>query len=132
MNKDAKRYLRAVGKALRCSRAQKRALLDELRGRVQEFVTQSPQADFDALRAAFGAPETLAADYFGTQGDAALTRALSRRRVLLTVFVAVLLAALLLWGGMVFSLWREGHANVNGTVTDVLIDGTLPEQEAAP
>lgn len=131
MNKQGKQYLTAVGRALPCDRAQKKMLLAELQDRVEEFTAQSPQADYDALCNAFGAPQTLAADYVGTQGDAALTRALSRRRVLLTVFAAVLLAALLLWGSMVLSLWREGHANVNGTVTEELIDGALPEQGGA-
>lgn len=131
MTKAGKQYLTAVRRTLHCDRAQKRRLLAVLRDRVETYTQQSPQADFDTLSDTFGAPQSLDADYFTTRDDAALTRALSRRRVLLGVFFAVLLAALLLWGTMIVSLWHEGHTNVNGTVTAELVDGTLSQQEGA-
>ncbi len=129
MTKAGKQYLTAVRRTLRSNRAQKRQLLSDLRTRIEEFTQQSPHANYDALCGVFGAPQALADAYLETECGAVLSRRVARKRTVLAAVIAALLAALLLWGGMVWSLWREGHANLNGTVQDVLVDGTVVELE---
>ena len=90
--KDIRRYCRAVGSYLPCSRRQKRQILRDLRQRLAEYRGEHP--DGASLEEQFGTPQQVAAGYVDDMDTTELLHALRYRRRVTTIVVAGVLTAL--------------------------------------
>ena len=120
MNKAVNQYLKAIDRALRCDQRTKKAVLATLQSRIAETDAAEEAWSFDMLCNRFGAPQALAESYLELTEPAASQNAAKHRRGILIAAGAVLLAALLLWGVMLLSLYLEGRKNVGGFTVDIL------------
>lgn len=62
MNENCKEYLRQVGRAMRCPRADRKRLLSGFEPEVEEAFPDGTAPAMDDLTARFGTPEALAAE----------------------------------------------------------------------
>ena len=132
MTKAIKQYLKAIERRLSCDRQTKKAYLAALQSRIAETEAAEEAYSYEALCARFGAPDALADRLMETLSPAQLKRAMSQKRTALLAAGIALLAALLVWGILMLSLYLEGRKNVNGFTVDVLSGSELliPEDTA--
>ena len=64
-DRAARRYLRQVRRWLPCSRKRKRAFLETVGRDIEEYLRETPEADYQALVRRFGSPIQTEEDYFG-------------------------------------------------------------------
>ena len=88
-----RRYCRAVGSYLPCSRRQKREILQGLRQRLEDCCAEHPEGT-ESFEAFFGTPQAVAAAYIDDMDTGELLAALRQRRRVLRLVGAGLLAAL--------------------------------------
>lgn len=93
--REIRRYCRAVGSYLPCSRQQKRDILTNLRQRLEDHLAQQPDGTPEEL---FGTPQQVAAAYVDDMDTHELLGKLRWRHRVVTIALAGMLAALLLWG----------------------------------
>ena len=91
-----RRYCRAVGSYLPCSRRQKREILQGLRQRLEDCCAEHPEGT-ESFEAFFGTPQAVAAAYIDDMDTGELLAALRQRRRVLRLVGAGLLAALAVW-----------------------------------
>lgn len=91
-----RRYCRAVGSYLPCSRRQKREILQGLRQRLEDCCAEHPEGT-ENFEAFFGTPQAVAAAYIDDMDTGELLAALRQRRRVLRLVGAGLLAALAVW-----------------------------------
>lgn len=122
-NKAAERYMRQVRSLLPCSRGIKDEITAPLRKSVDAFLAEDPAADAEAIRTRFGTPETIAASCLENTDTAEVLRRLQTKRRIVSLVVAAVILALLIWVG-VFA-----HAELNSkkvrdgfTITDIYTD----------
>jgi len=119
MGNEAKvRYLKAVKKNLRCSEKHRRTFLAELERSLNDYLAESPEADEATLCAAFGTPETVAADYLSTLDAKEIKKAFGWKKIIL---IGVIIA-LLIWGVGVTIAVIDAHKKGNGYGKTYLID----------
>ena len=130
MGNEAKvRYLKAVKKNLRCSEKHRRTFLAELERSLTDYLAESPEADEATLCAAFGTPETVAADYLSTLDAKEIKKAFGWKRI---VLIGVIIA-LLMWGIGVAVAVIDAHNNESKSyyleyIGDEEITYFLPEE----
>lgn len=102
-NNDAalKRYYRKINRALPCSSAMKKTIVQQLQESVRSYLEQNPDASFTAVQQHFGTPQEIAAAYIEDQGAPELLRKMTIKKWVLAIIAGVLAAALLLWAGAV-------------------------------
>ena len=101
MNKSAKRYLRAVRRALRCPGRQGKLLLRQLSEDIDEYCEEHPDAAEGELCRRFGTPENVAADFVEAMGGSIAVN-IQRRRNRIATAVIVLLVLIV---GAVTARW---------------------------
>ena len=111
----ARRYYRRVKWLLVCCRTDRKRLLAQLRGLLEIFFEENPEADAAALAAAFGEPEVFAEELLSTLREGKVEAAWRRRRLLRLVFWGAALALLcLLWYSQVLGLPEDVPAFFHG------------------
>lgn len=111
---DLRRYYRDIRSYLPCSRKQKRRILDEIRERVNIYLEECPEADYDQIEARFGTPQTIAAAYVDDMNTSELLTALGIRRKFVTAVIVGVLALSLIWGIAVSIAYVQAHSVWNG------------------
>lgn len=101
MNKSAKRYLRAVRRALRCPGRQGKLPLRQLSEDIDEYCEEHPDAMEEELCRRFGTPENVAADFVEAMGGSIAVN-IQRRRNTIAAVVIVLLVLIV---GAVTARW---------------------------
>lgn len=123
MNKDAKRYLRAVRGWLPCSGELKRRIMAQITNRVQEYLTQNPKSTFDEICAQFGSPQEIAVACVENTDTAEILKNLRIRRRIVTIVVSAVLVILISWATVITFEIAEFRENIPDTivvVTDVV------------
>lgn len=115
-DREMRRYYREIRSWLPCSHKQKKQIIGQIHGRVQDYLVQNPDADIQALRAEFGAPQTIAAAYVDNSSTEEILRGLRARRRIATIVVATVIAILITWAAAVTYATIEVHNSANGTV----------------
>lgn len=120
--KTVRRYCRAVGSYLPCSRRQKRQILRDLRQRLEEYCGEHPSGV--SLEEQFGTPQQVAAGYVDDMDTTELLYALRYRRRVTTIVVAGVLTALAVFAAVlsvqVHDFYESMDAQLNKEV--MLID----------
>ena len=111
-NKAARRYLRHIRGLLPCSRRLKDEIAAPLLKSLDDFLTERPDADMEALLARFGAPESIAASCLACADQAEVLRKLQTKRRITTIIVAAVIVVLLSWGCFLFGVYHKLQAEV--------------------
>lgn len=109
--KDIRRYCRAVGSYLPCSRRQKRQILRDLRQRLEEYCGEHP--DGASLEEQFGTPQQVAAGYVDDMDTTELLHALRYRRRVITIVVAGVLTALAVFAVALYMQVHDFHESMD-------------------
>ena len=117
MNKrEIRRYYRQIRSWLPCSSKMKHQILSEIHSSVTRFTEEHPEADFAALQSQLGTPQEIAAAYVENTGTLEILKDLRIRRRVARIVASVMLAALLMWTGLITSSWIAMNANANGYI----------------
>ena len=109
--KDLRRYCRAVGSYLPCSRRQKRQILWDLRQRLAEYCGEQPNGV--TLEENFGTPQQVAAGYVDDMDTTELLHALRYRRRVTTIVVAGVLTALAVFAVALYMQVHDFHESMD-------------------
>lgn len=109
--KDIRRYCRAVGSYLPCSRRQKRQILWDLRQRLAEYRSEQPNGV--TLEENFGTPQQVAAGYVDDMDTTELLHALRYRRRVTTIVVAGVLTALAVFAVALYMQVHDFHESMD-------------------
>lgn len=109
--KDIRRYCRAVGSYLPCSRRQKRQILRDLRQRLAEYCGEHPNGA--TLEENFGTPQQVAAGYVDDMDTTELLHALRYRRRVTTIVVAGVLTALAVFAVALYMQVHDFHESMD-------------------
>ena len=105
MNQTCKEYLRQVGRAMGCPRAERKRLLSGFEHELEEVFPDGTAPAMDELTARFGTPETLAAELQrALPENAAANYQMARRRRWMAATAACLIVIALLVG---FLFWLK-------------------------
>ena len=91
-----KRYDREIRSYLPCSCKEQKRILEEIRGNVDSFLEDHPEADFEAIQAHFGTPHLISVSCVENMDSKDLLKTIKIRKRIVTAVAAALLAALLL------------------------------------
>lgn len=119
--KTIKEYLSQTTNALSCSWSVKKVFAAELKSQIKEKF-ESKEITFDALCAAFGTPEEIAAGFYDREEYDKLIKKSKKLNVILAVSVVVLVVALVFSVAIIENLWSM----VGGTVTITNDNGGNP------
>jgi hypothetical protein len=86
----------------------KKRTMEQIRKEVTLFLTDHPEADYNAVISHFGEPETIAAAYVESMGTAEILRKLRIRRRIVSAVAIVLAFVVITWAMVV--TW-EIHRN---------------------
>lgn len=94
INKDIDRYLSQVKSHLPCRKADKDAILEDIKLAIFEFTENFETANIDDIYNRFGSPEEIAKAYLSDADPKKITKAINIRKVLVmaTVIALALLA----------------------------------------
>lgn len=103
--KTVKLYLAQVSAALTgCSWSIKKVFAHELRSQIKESFAEK-EITYDALCAAFGTPDEIAAGFFDREEYDKLLKKSRRVNLILIILIFVLVAVILFLLGLVENLW---------------------------
>lgn len=123
--REVRRYCRAVGSYLPCSRRQKRDILSNLRQRLEDHPARQPDGTpeelFGTPEELFGTPQQVAAAYVDDMDTHELLGKLRWRHRVVAVALAGMLAALLLWSiGLSIEVYDYRQA-LNGWIKESIV-----------
>ncbi len=120
-NAALRRYCRAVGRWLPCSRREKKRILAGLRADVSAFLERTPGAGTAQIEAQFGQPQVIAAACVENLDAKELLRILLVRRRVAAAVMAAIAAALILWGaGIVWASVEWNNAFGGSGLTRII------------
>ncbi len=105
--KELTRYYKDIRRALLCRRRVKNKILDDFKCSVETYLENNPQADLSEITGRFGAPKKIAEDFAADRGID-YHRQLKRKRVM-TVIIIGILAAIMIFTGVICALVIESH-----------------------
>ena len=83
-------YLSKVSKALICDKKQKKAVLDQLRADVEDYLSENSEATVADIEGCFGTPESIAASFMENVDTVKLKRSLDLKKIIVIAVVIAL------------------------------------------
>lgn len=109
-------YCFRVDSMLPCTGKQKKLIMREIRGSIDQFCKENGHTGYQQLVERFGKPEQVAASYVDTEDSTVLIGRLRiKGRIVRTVSVAVLIAAAL-WGAFLISTFVSFADDMSGRI----------------
>lgn len=90
-------YYKQIQRKLPCSITYKKRLIHELRGSVDSYLKEHPNADISAIEMHFGTPEQISTAYSSEMGTSDIIKKYRTRKHLITIVASVMAAALVFW-----------------------------------
>ena len=118
INKDIEKYLSQVKAYLPCRKADKTAILEDIRQAIFEFTENSGAETIDDIYKRFGTPEEIAKSYLSDTEPQNIKKAINVRKVIIAAVVAFLLILL----GFLIAVFLDLHGDGYGTVTVTLLE----------
>ena len=105
-----RRYRREIRRLIPVKTGAAKRFLEDLEGNVRDFAEAEGISDFALVESRFGAPEAVAKAFLAS----ADLRDVRKKVAVKNAVLAVLLAALLVWGAAVCALWLQAKKDLNG------------------
>lgn len=115
-NKEIDEYLSEIRKNLLCTSSQKKAIINDLRAGIVNFIDENNIDDFGEVYAQFGTPQDIAnQSVYDTEPQKIKKNFNHHKVVIIGVVVAVLIVAVvIIWAAL------DGHKAVDGYFVDSL------------
>ncbi len=120
IKKDIEKYLSQVKSYLPCRKADKTAILEDIRQAIFEFTENSGAETIDDIYKRFGTPEEIAKSYLSDTEPQNIKKAINVRKVI----IAAVVAALLIFLGFLIAVFLDLHGDGYGTFTVVIGEET--------
>ncbi len=118
IKKDIEKYLSQVKAYLPCRKADKTAIIKDIRQAILEFTENSGAETIDDIYKRFGTPEEIAKAYLSDTEPQNIKKAINVRKVIIAAVVAFLLILL----GFLIAVFLDLHGDGYGTVTVTLLE----------
>lgn len=109
---ELKAYYSEISKAVVCPKKEKDAFMREFKCNIDEFVSQTPEADIDMIKAQFGTAQQIAESFISNTDAAVIKKKLDIKK-LIFVFLIIVLAIYLAF--VVISL-IDVHTEAHGYI----------------
>ena len=120
INKDIEKYLSQVKAYLPCRKADKTAILEDIRQAILEFAENSGAETIDDIYNRFGTPEEIAKAYLSDAEPQNIKKAINVRKVIIAAVVAIIMIYL----GVMFFIVYDAHNETHGYFTESVKDVT--------
>lgn len=117
-----RRYLREIRGWLPCSGKWKRGILEKIEQSMAQFLSENPEASYEALAERFGSPRQIAATYVDEMGTDELLRDLRVRRRVVGMIAAAAVTVVCLWAGLVTASYFDHVNGMNGYITVEIVE----------
>ena len=111
-----RRYLREIRGWLPCSGKWKRGILEKIEQSMAQFLSENPEASYEALAERFGSPRQIAATYVDDMGTAELLKDLRARRRVVQIVAAAAVTVVCLWTGLITVSYIGHLKDIGGCV----------------
>lgn len=111
-----RRYLREIRGWLPCSGKWKRGILEKIEQSIAQFLSENPEASYEALAERFGSPRQIAATYVDDMGTAELLKDLRARRRVVQIVAAAAVTVVCLWTGLITVSYIGHLKDIGGCV----------------
>ena len=115
-NSAVRRYLWQVHGWLPCSGKLKREILRRIGESIAQFLSENPEASYEALAERFGSPRQIAATYVDDMGTAELLKDLRARRRVVQIVAAAAVTVVCLWTGLITVSYIGHLKDIGGCV----------------
>lgn len=106
---------------------QREMILSRMEVSVRDYVSENPNADFNALSARFGTPNQIVISCLEEMECGELIRELDVKRKVVTIVFATMAVVVLLWAGAVCSALAEHNTRENGYfVEQIVFEAEVP------
>lgn len=109
-----RRYCRIVRGLLPCGTTEKKYIMERLESGIDSFLSDEPNADFNAIQQRFGTPEEVAASLIENNGTAEVLKAIRIRKKIVIAVIAALCAALVLFAAALIGEMIDYHDAFHG------------------
>ncbi len=120
IKKDIDKYLSQVKAYLPCRKADKTAILEDIRQAIFEFKENSGTENIDDIYNRFGTPEEIAKAYLSDAEPQNIKKAINIRKVIIAAVVAIIMIYL----GVMFLIVYDAHNETHGYFTEIVKDVT--------
>ena len=121
-HRAVKSYIRQVQSKLPCAGKEKRRIMEALRGNIETFLKDNPEAEAADVEAHFGSPESIAYSCVEQTELDDVIRKMRIRRIVVRIVAATAALAVLLWAGAVgwaiFNEWNSTHGYNEDTIEE--------------
>ncbi len=120
--KEIKRYIKQVHSKLPYTGKEKHRIMEDLKGNIENFLKDHPEAELADVETHFGSPESIAYSCVEQTELDELIRKMRIRRVVVRIVAATAAVAVLLWAGAVgwaiFQEWNSTHGYNEDTIEE--------------
>lgn len=119
-----RRYYWTIRSYLPCSGKLKKQILMEIRANISHYLEEFPEAEFPQIEARFGTPQSIAAAYVDDLNTQELLVSLHIRRKILTIVLAGISIAALLWASAILVASHDHYRDMNGYGESYIVDSS--------
>ena len=108
INRQIHRYCRQIRSWLPCPAKEKNAILAQIKINIADYQNQNPDADFAAIAAHFGTPQSIASSCVDLMDTGELLRRLRIRRRITAIILILAAIILVTWlGSVAWAIYDE-------------------------
>lgn len=112
-----KKYFREIESVLLCPEKKKSVFINQLKADIDDYLSNSPDADMGEIISVFGTPEEIAAGFSGELSGAELKKRLSVKKAVLFA----VLAALIIWAVFAVVSYIDVHTEAHGYFSEGIL-----------
>lgn len=113
-NKATRRYLRKLRWLLPCKWKEKRIIISQIKGMLEQYLTECSGVKYDDLISRFGTPEEVVQNYLENMENTELARQMLLKNKVLKIALVTACVLVLLWAGVVCAAYLRYIDDHNG------------------
>lgn len=125
IEKDIKRYMRAISKKLISDNKQKKAILSDIENSIYDFAENKGITNISEIYNRFGTPEEVAKSYISQEAPEKLKNKLFTKKILIILFICIILIAFIIFLVTTVNNWQIPYYKDTFTFTKEKAPWTL-------
>lgn len=101
---------------------QREMMLSRMETSVRAYVSENPKADYHSIAARFGTPKQIVTSCLEDMDGEELVRELDIKKKIIGIVTTAVVIAVMLWAGAVFSELTEHNEEMNGRITEEIVN----------
>jgi len=131
MDKELNKYLRKIRSMIPGSLCDRRRIMDSIENSIENYREQNPDASAAQIKAHFGSPEHIVADYLEEQSSERLLRTLRIKKRILAIVAGTMAAILLSYCARMTIEIATSHRIRNGYIVTAIDGRPIPTVDGA-